>query len=61
MDSATLETLVARKDALDGVLSKIDVWLLVFGIFVAVGVAGESLFGIRAWWNNRKLHAVRGQ
>lgn len=24
-----------------------------------VGVGGESIFGIRAWWNNRKLHDVQ--
>jgi hypothetical protein len=26
---------------------------------VVIGVAGESIFGIRAWWNNRKLHSVQ--
>lgn len=55
----TLDTLLARKAALDGAISRIDVWLLVFGILVVVGVAGESVFGIRAWWNNRKLHSVQ--
>ena len=49
MDKAELEALLAR----------IDVWLLVFGIVVVVGVAGESFFGIRHWWNSRKLQAIQ--
>src|SRR5271157_1636483 len=48
MDKAQIEALLAR----------IDVWLLVFGIVVVVGVAGESFFGIRHWWNSRKLQAI---
>lgn len=58
MTDPALESLLSRKDVLEGVISRIDVWLLIFGIFVVIGVAGESVFGIRAWWNNRKLHTV---
>jgi len=58
MADATLDALLTRKEVLEGIISRIDVWLLVFGIFVVIGVAGESVFGIRAWWNNRKLHTV---
>ena len=49
MDKAQLHTLLAR----------IDVWLLIFGVIVVVGVAGESFFGIRHWWNSRKLQAIQ--
>ena len=49
MDKAQIEALLAR----------IDVWLLIFGVIVVVGVAGESFFGIRHWWNNRKLEAIQ--
>jgi hypothetical protein len=49
MDKAQLETLLGR----------IDVWLLIFGVVVVVGVAGESFFGIRHWWNSRKLQAIQ--
>ena len=47
------------KEALGALLARIDVWLLVFGIIVVIGVAGESLFGIRYWWNSRKLQALQ--
>jgi hypothetical protein len=49
MDKSELETL----------LSKIDIWLLVFGVIVVIGVAGESFFGIRHWWNSRKLQSLQ--
>jgi hypothetical protein len=55
---AVLDALLARKAELEAVLSRIDVWLLVFGIIVVIGVAGESFFGIRHWWNSRKLQAL---
>ena len=49
MDKAQIEALLAR----------IDVWLLVFGVIVVIGVAGESFFGIRHWWNSRKLQTIQ--
>jgi hypothetical protein len=47
------------KSELEALLARIDVWLLVFGIIVVVGVAGESFFGIRHWWNSRKLKVLQ--
>jgi len=47
------------KGELETLLSRIDIWLLLFGIVVVVGVAGESFFGIRHWWNSRKLQAIQ--
>src|SRR5689334_429457 len=61
MPENTLNDLLSRKASLEGIIGNIDVWLLVFGMFVVIGVAGESVFGIRAWWNNRKLQAVQQQ
>lgn len=39
-------------------LASIDLWLLIFGVIVVIGVGGESIFGIRHWWNSRKFQAV---
>lgn len=47
-ESEPLETRIAR----------LEFWALIFGIIVVVGVAGESVFGIRIWWNGRKLATV---
>lgn len=44
---------------LEAVIARIDIWLLVFGIVVVIGVAGESFFGIRHWWNSRKLQVFQ--
>lgn len=49
------------KSELESLLARIDVWLLVFGIIVVIGVAGESFFGIRHWWNSRKLKVLQDQ
>jgi len=46
------------KSELEALLARIDVWLLIFGVIVVIGVAGESFFGIRHWWNSRKLQAI---
>lgn len=48
-----------EKAELESLLSRIDIWLLVFGIVVVIGVAGESFFGIRHWWNSRKLASIQ--
>lgn len=61
MSPSDLAKLIERKDELETLLGRFEVWLLVFGILVVVGVAGESLFGIRTWWNNRKLQEVNRQ
>ena len=55
----TLNTLLAKKDALETFISRIDIWLIVVGIIVVVGVAGESICGYIALLNNRKLQKVQ--
>jgi hypothetical protein len=59
MDPSEIAALLARKAELETRLNGFEIWLIVFGICVAVGVVGESVFGFRAWWNNRKLHTVQ--
>jgi hypothetical protein len=49
------------KAGLETLLAKIDVWLLIFGVVVVIGVAGESFFGIRHWWNSRKLTLIQDE
>jgi hypothetical protein len=58
-NKATIVRSSVDKTELEALLARIDIWLLVFGIVVVVGVAGESFFGIRHWWNSRKLQAVQ--
>ena len=59
MTDPVLNTLLNRRELIEQSLATIDVWLLIFGIFVVIGVGGESIFGIRAWLINRKLHSVQ--
>ena len=47
------------KAQIQATLQHIDVWLLVFGIIVVIGVGGESIFGFRHWWNSRKLQTIQ--
>lgn len=47
------------KAELEVFLARIDMWLLIFGVVVVVGVAGESVFGIIHWRNSRKLQEVQ--
>jgi hypothetical protein len=47
------------KEALETLIEHLEVWALVFGAIVVIGVAGESIFGVRIWWNSRKLQAIQ--
>ena len=55
----TLESLISKKDAIDAVSDGFERWLIFFGVLVVIGVGGESIYGVRAWINNRRLHAVQ--
>jgi hypothetical protein len=44
---------------LEALIGRLEVWALIFGALVAIGVVGESVYGIRLWWNNRKLQAMQ--
>ena len=46
MDNATLGDLLGRKAALEAIIGRIDVWLLIFGAIVVIGVAGLFLLSV---------------
>jgi hypothetical protein len=46
------------KEGLEALIARQEVWALIFGALVAIGVAGESVFGVRIWYNSRKLHKI---
>jgi hypothetical protein len=50
-----------ERDALLALIGKLEKWALFFGILVAIGVAGESVYGIRLYWNNRKLQEIQNR
>lgn len=60
MSDPVLSDLLTKRAALEGILSTIDVWLLIFGILVVIGVGGESAFGFWAWRANSKLRSTQG-
>jgi len=47
------------KEALETLIGQLEVSALIFGALVVIGVAGETFFGVRIWWNNRKLQAIQ--
>jgi len=59
MPAETLESLIARKEALDVLLDNIERWAIFFAVLVGIGVCGEAIYSVRAWWNNRNLHTVQ--
>ena len=61
MDNATLTALLSKREALEAALGRIEMWALIFGVIVVIGVAGESIFGVRTWRNNRKLRDLQQQ
>lgn len=61
MNPYDLAKLLTHQSNLEAALARFEVWLLVFGVLVVIGVGGESVFGIRTWWNNRKLQEVNRQ
>jgi hypothetical protein len=56
MGKAELDTAIA---ALEGSLSTINTWLLIFSAVVAIGVGGEAFFGVAAWMKDRQLRPLR--
>jgi hypothetical protein len=40
-------------------IARLELWALIFGVIVVLGVAGQSFFGVWIWWNNRKLTDVQ--
>jgi hypothetical protein len=59
VEKDALELLFTKKDSLEKLLDGFEIWVIFFGALVVLGVGGEVIFGARAWWNNRQLHAVQ--
>ena len=47
------------KEQLETSLNRLDVWLTVFGVLVAVGVVGESIAGFLHWRRSNSLSAIQ--
>ncbi len=48
-----------NKDDLEASLRMLDILLIVFGLFVAVGVTGESVFGFMHWRKSNQLRRIQ--
>jgi hypothetical protein len=59
MSTPLLNSLLSKREALETNADGIEKLLLVVGALVMLGVAGESIFGVRAFLNNRKIQAVQ--
>jgi len=46
------------KEALEAVLERTDIWLMIFTAIVAIGVGGEAVFGVKHWLLSRKLRTI---
>lgn len=46
-------------ESLEAFISRLEFWVLIFGVIAVIGAAGGSVFGVRIWWNNRKLHRLQ--
>lgn len=47
------------KAELEASLNTLDIGLIVFGVLVAIGVVGESVFGFLHWRRSNDLHALQ--
>jgi len=51
--------MLSTKEELEALLRTLDVWVIVFGVFVAIGVAGESLVGFIHFRKSSQLHRLQ--
>jgi hypothetical protein len=49
------------KEALEALISRLEIRAVIFGVIVGIGVAGEAVYGFRIWWNNRKLRRLQDE
>ena len=52
-------TAPSTKEALEASLRRYDIWLIVFGALVVIGVAGESVFGFLHWRRSGDLSTLQ--
>src|SRR5437667_2436103 len=48
-----------NKQSLESSLQTLDILLIVFGLLVAIGVAGESIFGFLHWRRSNQLRDIQ--
>lgn len=48
-----------ERAGLEASLNSLDVWLIIFGIFVAIGVVGKSVSGFLHWRRSGQLQALQ--
>jgi hypothetical protein len=51
--------MLSTKEELEALLRTLDVWVIVFGVFVAIGVAGESVVGFVHFRKSSQLHRLQ--
>ncbi|MEP6671887.1 MAG: hypothetical protein ABJF10_22185 [Chthoniobacter sp.] len=61
MTPEALKLLVDKKESVEAMLAEIDTRLLVFGLVVLLGIAGETWLGVTSWLNNRRLRTIQRQ
>jgi len=49
---------MSEKEALETALNGLDRWLILFGMLVAIGVVGESVFGFIHWRKSNRLRVI---
>jgi len=47
------------KEDLESSIKTLEILLIVFGVLVAIGVAGESVFGFKLWRKNSRLRVIQ--
>ena len=50
-----------NKQELETSIKTLEILLIVFGVLVAIGVTGESIFGFKLWRKNNQLRSIQEQ
>jgi hypothetical protein len=58
-DASSASREIVTRETLETLIRHLELGALVFGALVVIGVAGETVFGVRIWWNNRKLQKLQ--
>ncbi len=51
--------MLSTKEELEALLRTLDVWVIIFGVLVAIGVAGESIVGFIHFRKTSQLHRLQ--
>jgi hypothetical protein len=50
-----------NKQELEASINTLEILLIIFGVLVAIGVTGESIFGFKLWRKNNQLRTIQEQ